>query len=142
MAKTERAQTTSRPARSTTTRPRLPRELKVAIAAAFDKKAAEVTVLDMRKADAFTDFFLVCTGANPRQVNAIADAIEFALKQTGRRASHVEGSQRAEWVLLDYFDFIVHVFSPTARAFYGLERLWGNATRLEIADDSAPATGA
>lgn len=134
MAKTERART-PKPAR-TTARPRLPKELKAAIEAALDKKALEVTVLDLRKADAFTDFFLVCTGSNSRQVNAIADAIEASLKQQGRRPSHVEGSQRAEWVLLDYFDFIVHVFSPSARAFYGLERLWGSAKRIEIETES------
>ena len=107
----------------------------MALDAALDKKATEVTVLDLRKADAFTDFFVVCTGSNPRQVNAIADAVEYSLKQQGRRPSHVEGSERAEWVLLDYFDFIVHVFSPTARAFYGLERLWGNAKRIDINDE-------
>lgn len=137
MAKTERVRT-PRPAR-TPARPRLPKELTVALDAALDKKATEVTVLDLRKADAFTDFFVVCTGSNPRQVNAIADAVEHTLKQKGRRPSHVEGSERAEWVLLDYFDFIVHVFSPTARAFYGLERLWGNAKRIEIADEPTPA---
>lgn len=130
MAKTERVRT-PRPARAAA-RPRLPREVRRAVDAALDKKAADVTVLDLRKADAFTDFFVVCTGSNPRQVNAIADAVEMSLKQDGRRPSHVEGSQRAEWVLLDYFDFIVHVFSPSARAFYGLERLWGNAKRIEI----------
>jgi ribosome-associated protein len=131
MAKTERVRT-PRPTTRTSPRPRLPREVQLALDAAFDKKATEVTVLDLRKADAFTDYFVVCTGANARQVNAIADAVEFSLKQHGRRPSHVEGSQRAEWVLLDYFDFIVHVFSPSARAFYSLERLWGNAKRIEI----------
>jgi ribosome-associated protein len=130
MAKTERARTLRSP--RTATRPRLPKELTMAIDAALDKKATEVAVLDLRKADAFTDFFVVCTGSNPRQVNAIADAVEHSLKQQGRRPSHVEGSERAEWVLLDYFDFIVHVFSPSARAFYGLERLWGNAKRIDI----------
>jgi len=132
MAKTERARTL-RPTRAAT-RPRLPKELTMAIDAALDKKATDVTVLDLRKADAFTDFFVVCTGSNPRQVNAIADAVEHSLKQQGRRPSHVEGSERAEWVLLDYFDFIVHVFSSSARAFYGLERLWGNAKRIDISD--------
>jgi ribosome-associated protein len=133
MAKTERVRTPA----PKITRPRLPKELRAAVDAAFDKKATEVTVLDLRKADAFTDFFLVCTGSNPRQVNAIADAVEHSLKQKGRRPSHVEGSQRAEWVLLDYFDFIVHVFSPSARAFYGLERLWGNAKRIDLSEEPA-----
>jgi ribosome-associated protein len=130
MAKTERARTLRPP--KVAARPRLPKQLTAAIDAAFDKKASEVTVLDLRKADAFTDFFVVCTGSNPRQVNAIADGVEHSLKQQGLRPSHVEGSERAEWVLLDYFDFIVHVFSPAARAFYGLERLWGNAKRIDI----------
>ena len=115
--------------------PRLPEQIKTAIEAARDKKAVEVTVLDLRKADAFTDYFVICTGASSRQVHAIADAVEQSLKDAGARPSHVEGYQRAEWILLDYFDFIVHVFSPTARQFYGLERLWGNATRIELPDD-------
>lgn len=150
MAKTERVRTpkpaasraSKGPAKTSTratAKPRLPKELKLAIAAALDRKAMEVTVLDLRKADAFTDFFLICTGANARQTNAIGDAIEHALKQHGRRPSHVEGSARAEWVLLDYFDFIVHVFSPSARAFYGLERLWGSAKRIDISEEPAPA---
>jgi ribosome-associated protein len=77
---------------------------------------------------------LICTGANPRQVHAIADAIEQALKAKQVRPAHLEGYQRAEWILVDYFDFIVHVFSPSARSFYGLERLWGNATRIDLTD--------
>jgi ribosome-associated protein len=130
MAKTEAVRTR----RTTARKPRLPKDISAAIEAALGKKATAVTVLDLRKADAFTDYFVIATGSNPRQVNAIADAIEHTLKQGGRRPSHVEGSERAEWVLLDYFDFIVHVFSPAARAFYGLERLWGNATSISIED--------
>ena len=115
--------------------PRLPSQVSKAVAAAGDKKATAITVLDLRKTGAFTDYFLICTGANPRQVHAIADAIEQALKAVKVRPAHVEGYDRAEWVLLDYFDFIVHVFSPNARQFYGLERLWGEATRIEIPDE-------
>jgi ribosome-associated protein len=115
-----------------TRKPRLPSELMTAVDAARDKKATDIVVLDLRKTGAFTDYFLICTGANPRQVHAIADAIEAALKAKHVRPSHIEGYQRAEWVLVDYFDFVVHVFSPSARAFYGLERLWGNATRVEL----------
>ena len=96
-------------------------------------------MLDLRKSDAFTDFFVIATGANPRQVHAIADAVEAALKAEGIRPSNVEGYQRAEWVLLDYFDFVVHVFSPTARAFYALERLWATATHVPVADDTPGA---
>lgn len=126
-------------AKSTVTRarrtPRLPAQIRTAIEAARDKKAVEVTVLDLRKADAFTDYFVICTGASSRQVHAIADAVEQSLKADGARPSHVEGYGRAEWILLDYFDFIVHVFSPSARQFYSLERLWGNATRIELPDE-------
>jgi ribosome-associated protein len=119
----------------TTPRPRLPSELLTAIEAARGKKATDLVVLDLRKTGAFTDFFVICTGANPRQVHAIADAVEQALKAQQVRPAHVEGYDRAEWVLVDYFDFIVHVFSPSARAFYGLERLWGNAARIELPDE-------
>ena len=117
--------------------PRLPRQVTLAIDAARSKKALEITVLDLRKTGAFTDHFVICSGANPRQVHAIADAVEQSLKAAGVRPSHVEGYERAEWILLDYFDFIVHVFSPSARQFYGLDRLWGNAARIEIPDDEA-----
>ena len=102
-----------------------------------------MTLLDLRKTSAFTDYFLMCTGGNPRQVQAIADSVEQALKAQKVRPTHVEGYERAEWVLLDYFDFIVHVFSPQARQFYGLERLWGNAARHELPDeDSAQSESA
>jgi ribosome-associated protein len=134
------AKTAKRATRTART-PRLPKELTIAIDAARSKKASEVTVLDLRKTGAFTDFFLVCTGSNPRQVHAIADAVEQALKASKVRPAHMEGYERAEWVLIDYFDFVVHVFSPGARQFYGLERLWGNAARIEVADDE-PAPGA
>lgn len=131
MAKTPRPRAKRAPARP----PRLPAQIVAAIAAVRDKKATAVTVLDLRKTGAFTDYFLICTGANPRQVHAIADGVEEALKTKKIRPTHVEGYQRAEWILLDYFDFVVHVFSTHARQFYGLERLWGEATRIEMADD-------
>jgi ribosome-associated protein len=109
--------------------------LRLAVEAARNKKATAMTLLDLRKTGAFTDYFLMCTGGNPRQVQAIADAVEGALKAQKVRPTHVEGYERAEWVLLDYFDFIVHVFSLQARQFYGLERLWGNAVRHELPDE-------
>ena len=121
----------------TARRSRLPKAVRLAVDAATGKKGLDVVVLDLRKSDAFTDFFVIATGANARQVHAIADGVEMALKGANVRPSNVEGSKRAEWVLLDYFDFVVHVFSPTARAFYGLERLWATATRIAI--DAAPA---
>lgn len=134
MVKTPRPRATSRP-RST----RLPAQLATAVAAARARKATGLTVLDLRKTAAFTDYFLICTGSNPRQVHAIADAIEEALKAKSVRASHVEGYRRAEWILLDYFDFVVHIFSTGARQFYGLERLWGEATRTDLPDDETEA---
>src|SRR5688500_4333082 len=113
---------------------KLPKPVQAAIDAARDKKASGVVVLDLKKAGAFTDYFVICSAANPRQVQAIADAVEDALKAEKQRPSLVEGYARAEWVLLDYFDFVVHVFSKHARDFYGLDRLWGSATRIEFPD--------
>ena len=130
MAKTTRPRAKRAPARA----PRLPSPIAAAIDAAHAKKATDLIVLDLRKTAAFTDYFLICTGANPRQVHAIADGVEEALKARRIRPTHVEGYQRAEWILLDYFDFVVHVFSTNARQFYGLERLWGDATRIEVPD--------
>jgi len=125
----------SKPASAAPKRPRLPRlpaDLKRGIEAALDKKAIDLVVLDLRKTSAFTDFFVICTGTNPRQVQAIADAVQDTLKKDGIRPALVEGFDRAEWILVDYFDFIVHVFSPSTREFYSLERLWGDAERLEL----------
>ena len=130
MAKTTRPRAKRAPARA----PRLPSQIAAAIEAAQGRKATGVIVLDLRMTAAFTDYFLICTGANARQVHAIADAVEEALKAKKVRPTHVEGYQRAEWILLDYFDFVVHVFSTHARQFYGLERLWGEASRIEIAE--------
>ena len=112
--------------------PTLSSELTLAIAAALDKKAIDVVVLDLRKASAFTDFFVICTGNSVRQVQTIAEAIQGALGKVGTKPALVEGLGRAEWVLIDYFDFIVHVFTPVTREFYGLERLWGDAERVEV----------
>ncbi len=103
--------------------------------AAHGKKALDVVVLDLRKAEGFTDYFVICTGTNTRQINAIADAVTDALRsQFGERPVLAEGVHKSEWILLDYFNFVVHVFSSDCRAFYGLERLWGNAERYECAD--------
>ncbi len=113
---------------------RFPSELQHAIAAAQDHKAIDVVVLDLRPADGFTDYFLICSGQNARQMHAISEAVQDALGETGAKPALVEGDDRAGWILLDYFDFIVHIFSPDARAFYALERLWGSARRFELAD--------
>ena len=95
-----------------------------------------MVVLDLRKAGGFTDFFVICTAANARQIAAIADGVRETLKRDlHERPTLMEGIDRSEWILLDYFNFVVHVFSRDCRAFYNLERLWGNAERHEIADD-------
>jgi ribosome-associated protein len=117
------------------TRAKLPKAVAGAVNAVREKKAIDVVVLDLRKAGGFTDYFVICTGTNPRQIQAIADAVTEALrKEFGERPALAEGIERSEWILLDYFNFVVHVFSRDCRAFYGLERLWGNATRYEFAD--------
>src|ERR687887_436352 len=100
-------------------------QVKEAIAACQEKKAEEISVLELEKGSgAFTDYFVVCSGTNPRQVQAIADEVEERLEKKGLRVNHTEGYKQAEWVLLDYVDFVVHVFSEKARKFYELERLW------------------
>jgi len=111
----------------------VPTDVAAAVTAADAKKAANLVVLDLRKADGFTDFFVICTAQNQRQIKAVADAVEEALRvDHHRRPAHVEGYGRAEWVLLDYFDFVVHVFTPETRTFYGLERLWGSASSVDL----------
>jgi ribosome-associated protein len=110
----------------------LPRQVEAAVRAADDKQAHDLIVLDLRKAAGFTDYFVIGSGTNPRQIRAIADAVMESLAALGAKPAHVEGYDRSEWVLLDYFDFVVHIFAPETRVFYGLERLWGSAERLEI----------
>ena len=111
---------------------KLPAALQAAARAAHDKKATDVVALDLRKQSAFTDFFLLASGANQKQLLAIADAVETALRAERLRPSHVEGYPRQEWILMDYSAFVVHVFTPRMRSFYDLERLWGGASRVEI----------
>lgn len=110
----------------------LPHDVLEAVKAAASKKAEQLVVLDLRKAAGFTDFFVIATAANARQIRAIADAIEEVLAKRKIKPSHAEGYERTEWILLDYFDFVVHVFSAQTRAFYGLERLWGSAAPVDI----------
>jgi ribosome-associated protein len=118
---------------------RLTGDVARAVKAALDKKALDVIVLDLRQTPAFTDFFVLCSGQNQRQVKAIADAVAETLKASNVRPAHIEGYDRAEWVLMDFFTFIVHVFTPQTREFYSLERLWGDAQRIEVSDDSPAA---
>jgi len=113
----------------------LKKQVAAAIQACLEKKGEELSILEMEKGSgAFTDYFVLCSGTNPRQIQAIADEVELRLKNTGLRPTHVEGYKQAEWVLVDYVDFVVHVFSEKARKFYDLERLWKSAKRLEPAD--------
>ena len=123
------------PSKRTRKRPapkKLSADLTAAIAAALDKKAENVVVLDLTRASAFTDFFIICNGANRRQVQAIADAVQEALARRDSKPALIEGYERGEWVLIASFDFIVHVFMPATREFYSLERLWGDAERVEV----------
>ena len=111
---------------------KLPAQVDLAVAAAESKQAVNLVVLDLRKTAGFTDFFVIASGTNSRQVRAIADAVMESLAKKGAKPAYVEGYDRSEWILLDYFDFIVHVFGQERRVFYDLERLWGNADRIEL----------
>jgi ribosome-associated protein len=111
---------------------KLPAEVRAAVDAVLAKKAENVVALDLRPVSDFTDFFLLVSGTNQRQLVAMADAVLDTLRAQGRRPDHVEGYPRQEWILLDFDHFVVHLFTPKTRAFYDLERLWGGATRQEI----------
>lgn len=103
-----------------------------AVEAARDKKARAILLLELKEVADFTDYFLICSGASSRQVQTLSDEIERRLGLRGLRPSHVEGYNHAEWVLMDYMDFVVHIFSEQARGFYDLERLWRTARRVPI----------
>jgi ribosome-associated protein len=118
----------------------LKRQVAEAINACQAKKAEELSILELEKdSGAFTDYFVVCSGTNPRQIQAISDEVEDRLKKFGLRPTHIEGYKQAEWVLLDYVDFVVHVFSEKARKYYELERLWKSAKKLELTELKAKA---
>jgi ribosome-associated protein len=104
----------------------------MALSAAAEKKAINSVVLDLREIASFTDYFVITSGSNERQVQAISDGIVDALKKAGSAAARVEGYKTAEWILLDYGDFVVHVFDEKARTFYDLERLWRESRRVEL----------
>lgn len=113
----------------------LRRQVNEAILACQGKQAEDVAILELEKdSGAFTDYFVMCSGTNPRQIQAIADAVDEHLEALGLRVTHAEGYKQADWVLLDYVDFVVHIFSEKARQFYDLERLWKSAKRLEPAE--------
>src|SRR5215471_12655641 len=110
-------------------------QVAVALGAVENKKGEDLAILEMDKnSGAFTDYFVVCTGTNPRQIQAISDEVEKRLSQSGVRPNSIEGYNGADWVLLDYVDFVVHIFSERARRFYDLERLWKSAARLTPAE--------
>lgn len=109
----------------------------MALNAAGEKKAINSVVLDLRDIASFTDYFVITSGTNERQVQAISDEIVETLKKAGTTAARVEGYKTAEWILLDYGDFVVHVFGEKARSFYDLERLWRESKRVELPPELA-----
>jgi ribosome-associated protein len=133
-------------AAATATDEGLDARIESALRAASDKKAHDLVVLDLRPVATFTDYFMIASGTNVRQVQAIADEITERLKREGTRAARIEGYQTAEWVLVDYGDFIVHIFEDKARRFYDLERLWREGLRVQLpadlqTDDGGATTG-
>jgi ribosome-associated protein len=120
----------------------LDERIRAAVHAAGERKALDTVVLDLREVASFTDFFVISSGTNVRQVQAIADAVEEQLRKELRvKPARVEGYNSAEWVLLDYGDFIFHVFEAKARRFYDLERLWRDAARVELPEDALGGEG-
>jgi ribosome-associated protein len=111
--------------------------IRLALNAAGEKKAIDTVVLDLREIASFTDYFLIVSGTNERQVQAISDEVFETLKKAGTPAARVEGYKTAEWILLDYGYFIVHVFDEKARKFYDLERLWRESKRVEMPPEVA-----
>jgi len=113
-------------------------EIRCAVEAAQDKQAADITVLNLSGAGAFAEYFLLCSGHSPPQIHAIGEAIEERLRREGLRLAHREGKMGAEWVLLDYGSFVVHIFSERAREYYDLERLWRTAERRSFSAPEKP----
>jgi ribosome-associated protein len=107
--------------------------LRTAARAAADKKAFQIVGLEVADLTSYTDSILICSGASDRQVAAISDSVQRQLKEAGRRPLHVEGERRSDWVLLDYGEFVIHVFTEERRIFYGLDGLWGDAPKLDAA---------
>ncbi len=105
-------------------------QLRIAARAASDKKAFEIVGLEVARLTSYTDQLLICSGASERQVGAIANGIESRLRDAGVRPHHIEGASGSDWVLMDYGDFVVHVFTEDRRAYYGLDALWRDAHRL------------
>ena len=116
------------------TKTQLPADLARAIELAQDRKAADLLLLDLRGLSNSTDYFLIANGTSDTHVRAIADNIIDELRKEGMKADHIEGLRTGRWVLIDFIDFVIHVFHPTAREFYQLERLWGDAPQIPIGD--------
>ncbi|MXV96068.1 MAG: ribosome silencing factor [Gemmatimonadetes bacterium] len=116
----------------------MPSEVRKAADYALDRKAVDVTVLDLRDLSSATDFFVIATGRSDIHVRAIAEHILDSARGDGNRPEHIEGLDEGRWVLLDYIDHVVHVFHPSVRDFYRLEALWGDARSMPIPDSSAP----
>jgi ribosome-associated protein len=110
------------------------------VRAAESKKANDIRVLDLREVTSFADYFVICTGGNPRQIQAICEEIGLQLSKQGEYPQSVEGFETAEWVLADYGDFLIHVFSEKARSYYDLERLWRHAKEVRIPEPEAQAS--
>jgi ribosome-associated protein len=108
----------------------LPREVKISVKASLAKKGEELMILDLREISSFTDYFIITHGNSPRQNIAIYESIEEALKKVHLRPLSIEGKEHAEWILMDYGSFIIHVFSKRAREYYSLEKLWGDAQKV------------
>ena len=125
-------QTNVRPATQSTSSEALDERVRAALHASSEKKAIDPVVLDLREIASFTDFFVIVSGANERQVQAISDEVYETLKKSGHTAARVEGYKTAEWILLDYGDFVMHVFEQKARKFYDLERLWRESKRIDV----------
>ncbi len=106
--------------------------LRTAAQAATDKKAFQIVGFEVSDLTSYTDSLLICSGASDRQVAAIANAVQRQLKEAGKRPLHVEGERRADWVLLDYGEFVIHVFTEERRTYYGLDGLWGDAPKLDM----------
>jgi len=112
--------------------PELSSELNGALEAALDKKAQDLVVIDVAEVCSFTDNFIICTGTSSRHNQTIADGIEEHLRQRGIRSLHIEGRTEGEWILMDYFDFVIHIFTARTREFYDLERLWRAGRRRDV----------
>ena len=115
-------------------------QVALAVRACYEKKGTDIKVLQLdAQASGFTDYFVLCSASNPRQVQAITDDVDQKLSAIGVEPKHIEGKTQAEWVLMDYVDFVVHIFSESARKFYDLERLWKTATNIELSELEKPA---